>query len=95
MSSSCSFRITRTTEDLANTLSLLSKRLVTLEQRQEAIESKLIDAQEEMSEEEIKILDGIDQLLSECQELLDTPSPNEVVHNQQWTEEENSASLAA
>ena len=64
MSSSCSFRITRTTEDLANTLSLLSKRLVTLEQRQEAIESKLIDAQEEMSEEEIKILDGIDQLLS-------------------------------
>ena len=38
MSSSVSFRITRTAEDLAQTMTALSQRLVKLEQRQEALE---------------------------------------------------------
>ena len=38
MSSSVSFRITRTAEDLVQTITALSQRLVKLEQRQEALE---------------------------------------------------------
>ena len=37
MSSSVSFRITRTAEDLAQTITALTQRLVKLEQRQEAL----------------------------------------------------------
>ena len=72
MTSSCSFRITRTAEDLAQTISALSQRLVKLEQRQEALELNARNNAKELLPEEIAMLDGVDQLLLECQELLET-----------------------
>ena len=72
MSSSCSFRITRTAEDLALTINSLSQRLVKLEQRLEALEKNSIVETSQQSLEEMKMLDGVDQVLRECQELLDT-----------------------
>ena len=68
MSNSCSFRITRTAEDLAQTITALSQRLVKLEQRQEALELELNQYQQEPSPEEIERLDGVQELLRECQE---------------------------
>ena len=75
MSSSCSFRITRTAEDLAQTVTAISQRLVKLEQRQQSIEMQLIQSQSEPAEEEFVMLDGIDELLKECQELLGISLP--------------------
>ena len=72
MTSSCSFRITRTAEDLAQTINALSHRLVKLEQRQESLELQLKQYEEDPSAEEIEKLDGIDQILRECQQLLET-----------------------
>ena len=73
MTNSCSFRITRTAEDLAQTINALSQRLVKLEQRLEALE---LEFQEEgnfqQPDEEIKMLDGVDHLLKECQTLLES-----------------------
>ena len=87
MSSSCSFRITRTAEDLAQTINALSQRLVKLEQRQEALQMQLDKAQNEPPEEELAMLDGIDQLLRECQELLETSdSPTNI--DKSWNQEE-------
>jgi len=74
MTSSCSFRITRTAEDLAQTINALSQRLVRLEQRQQAIELKLTQTAKDPSLEELQMLDGVDQLLKECNELLETSS---------------------
>ncbi len=74
MSSSCSFRITRTAEDLAVTLTALSQRLVKLEQRQEALELLVSENQIEPLAEEVEMLDGVDNLLRECQELLESSS---------------------
>ena len=76
MSSSCSFRITRTAEDLAQTINSLSQRLVKLEQRQETIELQLRDSQQGPPAEEVKMLDGVDQLIKECQDLLESSFPN-------------------
>ena len=76
MASSCSFRITRTAEDLAQTLNALSQRLVKLEQRQDALQLQISTLQKEPSLEELAKLDGVDQLLKECQELLESSSPN-------------------
>lgn len=70
MSSPCSFRITRTAEDLAQTITALSQRLVKLEQRFEAIELKLNQSFQEPPLEELQMLDGVDRLLRECNELL-------------------------
>tara|TARA_Y100001968_G_scaffold304182_1_gene318990 strand:+ start:316 stop:606 length:291 start_codon:yes stop_codon:yes gene_type:complete len=72
MSSSCSFRITRTAEDLAQTMNSLSQRLIKLENRLEAIELRFKEEVDEPPAEEIKMLDGVDQILRECQELLET-----------------------
>ena len=93
MSSSCSFRITRTAEDLANTINALSQRLVKIEQRQESIELQLSKRQQEPPAEEIEMLDGVDQLLRECLELLDSSSQS----NQEITStsEEESDLIAA
>tara|TARA_Y100001968_G_scaffold319487_1_gene351095 strand:- start:1759 stop:2208 length:450 start_codon:yes stop_codon:yes gene_type:complete len=74
MSSNCSFRITRTTEDLAQTITALSQRLIKLEQRFAAIELQINQAQVDMPVQEIEMLDGIDQQLKECKELLQTSS---------------------
>ena len=73
MTSSVSFRITRTAEDLVQTITALSQRLVKLEQRQDAIElqvSHLLKSVNRIPDEEIRTLDGIDALLKETRELL-------------------------
>ena len=74
MTASVSFRITRTAEDLAQTITALSQRLVKLEQRQEALELQLRHQQQDaqrIPDEELATLDGIDQLLRETRDLLD------------------------
>ena len=74
MTGSVSFRITRTAEDLAQTITTLSQRLVKLEQRQEALELQLRHQQQDaqrVPDEELATLDGIDQLLRETRELLE------------------------
>ena len=47
-----------------------------LEQRQETLELQLRDSQQGPPAEEVKMLDGVDQLIRECQELLDSSFPN-------------------
>ena len=73
MSSSVSFRITRTAEDLAQTITALTQRLVKLEQRQEALELQLrqqLQSVHDVPEEELATLNGIEQLLQETRQLL-------------------------
>tara|TARA_B100000902_G_scaffold340493_1_gene343339 strand:- start:30 stop:305 length:276 start_codon:yes stop_codon:yes gene_type:complete len=74
MSSSVSFRITRTAEDLAQTITTLSQRLVKLEQRQEALELQVrqqLQSVQQVPDEERATLDGIEQLLQETRQLLE------------------------
>ena len=73
MSSSVSFRITRTAEDLAQTITALTQRLVKLEQRQEALELQVrqqLQSVHDVPDEELAILDGIEQMLQETRQLL-------------------------
>lgn len=73
MTQSVSFRITRTAEDVAQTLNALSQRLIRLEQRLESVELQMKQQRSEaqtMPADELHRLDGVDQLLLECQELL-------------------------
>ena len=75
MTQSVSFRITRTAEDVAQTLNALSQRLVKLEQRLESLELQMRQQRsqaETMPEEERERLDVVDQLLLDCQELLNS-----------------------
>tara|TARA_B100000131_G_scaffold323163_1_gene380216 strand:- start:107 stop:409 length:303 start_codon:yes stop_codon:yes gene_type:complete len=100
MASSCSFRITRTAEDLAQTLTAISQRLVKLEQRLEALELQSTQTRgEQQSDEEIVMLDGVDQLLEECKGLLNTSAPEgsiEEQSDQYWEEHrENQDNIAA
>ncbi len=95
MTSSCSFRITRTTEDLAQTVIALSHRLVKLEQRQESLELELSKQKQEPTLEESERLDGVDQLLRECQELLETSCKNDDFENRWSTSQDQEDSLAA
>ncbi|KGG16916.1 MULTISPECIES: LysR family transcriptional regulator [unclassified Prochlorococcus] len=74
MSSSCSFRITRTAEDLAQTVTAISQRLIKLEQRLEALELQAIEPNQDQSDEEMDMLDGVDQLLQECKGILNHTS---------------------
>ena len=93
MTSSCSFRITRTAEDLAQTINSLSQRLVKLEQRQESFELQLRQYQQEPPAEEIARLDGVEQLLRECQELLESSTPvNELAEH--WEENQDNGVAA-
>ena len=75
MTSSVSFRITRTAEDLAQTITALTQRLVKLEQRQEVLEiqmrQQLKDATS-VADDERATLDGIECLLRETRELLES-----------------------
>ena len=74
MGSSVSFRITRTAEDLAQTITTLSQRLVKLEQRQEALELQVrqqLQSVQQVPDEERATLDGIEQLLQETRQLLE------------------------
>ena len=78
MTSSVSFRITRTAEDLAQTITALSQRLVKLEQRQEALELQMRQQQKDLNavpDEEISTLEGVEALLRETRELLDSTAP--------------------
>ena len=68
MTSSVSFRITRTAEDLAQTITALSQRLVKIEQRQEVMELQLRQQLKDgnnVPDEELATLDGIETLLRE------------------------------
>ena len=78
MTSSVSFRITRTAEDLAQTITALSQRFVKLEQRQEALELQLRQQQQNLNavpDEEISTLEGVEALLRETRELLESTAP--------------------
>lgn len=80
MSSSVSFRITRTAEDLAQTITAITERLVKLEQRQEALELQMRHLQQDaqqIPDDERFALDGIDRLLRETRDLLDGSVPAE------------------
>jgi thioesterase domain-containing protein len=79
MTSSVSFRITRTAEDLAQTMTALSQRLVKLEQRQEVMELQLRQQLKDVNnvpDEELATLDGIETLLRETRELLESTDIN-------------------
>jgi hypothetical protein len=81
-SPSVSFRISRHTQDLAETLHALSQRLVTMEQRLEALEVQLqVLRQQPRQAEEAEaatlapIEANIERLLQDCRQLLaDQPS---------------------
>jgi len=76
VSESVSFRISRTAEDLAQTVAALSKRLVSLEQRLGALELQGASLQAhvrtapEVDPAELACLDSVDQLLADCRSLL-------------------------
>ena len=76
MTSSCSFQITRTAQDLVHTVDALSKHLVKLEKRQKALENKLTSLSKEASDEAISNLDRTNQLLNKCHVLLETSKKN-------------------
>ena len=67
---SVSFRITRHTEDLAQTIHALSQRVVQLEQRLAALDDQLVPREEELPAEQLTSLANVDQLLRDCRELL-------------------------
>jgi len=70
---SVSFRITRTTEDLAQTVAALSQRLVRLEQRLEAMALQIDQVAQpgEPDPEEVRRLDQVAVLLADCRHLLE------------------------
>jgi uncharacterized membrane protein YccC len=76
---SVSFRITRTTEDLAQTVAALSQRLVKLEQRFAAVELQLdrLVAEPEPDQEELRRLDQVASLLADCRSLLEDPEDSD------------------
>merc|ERR1711991_101419 len=88
MTSSVSFRITRTAEDLAQTITALSQRLVKLEQRQEALELQLRQQQQNLNavpDEEISTLEGVEALLRETRELLESTAPMPESEMAEWS----------
>ncbi|MDA9867941.1 DUF1795 domain-containing protein [Synechococcus sp. AH-224-I15] len=81
MTQSVSFRITRTAEDVAETLNALSQRLIKLENRLESLELQLERQSSEvntMPVEEMERLDGVDRLLTDCKDLLLRSEPQRV-----------------
>jgi uncharacterized membrane protein YccC len=72
---SVSFRITRTTEDLAQTVAALSQRLVKLEQRLGAMQLQLdqLGTEQQCDTEDLRRLDNVASLLADCRSLLDEP----------------------
>jgi len=69
-SPSVSFRISRSTEDLAETIHALSHRLVKLEQRLAAFELQVSNL-DKTDPEELASLDHVSRLLQDCRDLLD------------------------
>lgn len=76
---SVSFRITRSAEDLAQTIHSLSHRLVRLEQKLAALELEVTGLGREpaITEEELSSLDNVQRLLHDCRSLLDDPAMGE------------------
>jgi DNA repair ATPase RecN len=74
---SVSFRITRTTEDLAQTVAALSQRLVKLEQRLEALALQLdgLQTPADPDPDEVRRLDQVAVLLADCRNLLEDSQP--------------------
>ena len=72
-----SFRITRNTEGLAETLATLSQRLVKLEQRMAALEMQ-IQHQFAPHPQELASLQTVETLLNDCRELLATSADADV-----------------
>tara|TARA_B100000131_G_scaffold272044_1_gene272783 strand:- start:2 stop:289 length:288 start_codon:yes stop_codon:yes gene_type:complete len=95
MATSCSFRITRTAEDLAQTLTAISQRLVKLEQRIETLELTSSKSQVEQSDEEMTMLDGVDQLLEECKGLLNTEKEDDQTDELWINEDMDEQNMAA
>ncbi|MEB3177346.1 MAG: hypothetical protein VKJ87_07105 [Synechococcus sp.] len=71
-----SFRITRSTEGLAETLATLSQRLVKLEQRLAALELQ-VQHQLAPHPQELASLQTVETLLNDCRELLATSADAE------------------
>jgi len=69
---SVSFRITRTAEDLAETVSALSHRLVRMEQRLGALEAA-IEQRQSPEPAELEALAHVEVLLRDCRLLLKEP----------------------
>jgi hypothetical protein len=70
---SISFRITRNTEDLAQTTHALSQRVVKLEQRLQALELQLAqwsDQGNHQESEQLHSLENVERLLHDCRCLL-------------------------
>ena len=91
MTQSVSFRITRTAEDVAQTLNALSQRLIKLENRLESLELQLerqLSAVNSMPADEMERLDGVDRLLTDCRDLLLSSEP-------QWVDQSSSVMSSA
>ncbi len=71
---SVSFRISRHTQDLAQTTHALSQRLVKLEQRLEALELEMLSLQDDRSSQQepepLDSLENVERLLNDCRALL-------------------------
>jgi hypothetical protein len=67
---SVSFRISRSAENLAETIHALSQRLVSLEQRLSALERRTV-SREEADPEQGAHLDKVERLLQDCRTLLE------------------------
>jgi len=96
---SVSFRITRTTEDLAQTVAALSQRLLKLEQRLAAMQLQVDQGlgQPEADPDELLRLDNVSALLADCRSLLEQPlldSP-EPAAEPVWRDGHNHGDLAA
>ncbi len=75
---SVSFRITRSTEDLAQTVAALSQRLVKLEQRLAVLQLQLeaVAAPVQPDPAELRSLESVELLLADCRALLAESEPD-------------------
>jgi hypothetical protein len=69
-SPSVSFRISRSAEDLAETIHALSQRIVKLEQRLAAMELQVVQ-QQQLDPQEEASFENVARLLRDCRDLLD------------------------
>ena len=96
---SVSFRITRTTEDLAQTVAALSQRLLKLEQRLAAMQLQVDQGlgQPEADPDELLRLDNVSALLADCRSLLEQPLLDipEPAAEPVWRDGHNHGDLAA
>ncbi len=78
-SASVSFRITRNTEDLAETIHALSQRLVSLERRLDLLERRQQEPEAETDPRELASLENVERLLRDCRDLLIEEEPQDRV----------------